>query len=274
MLHTFLAEEQERQTRLYKQQREPKKDQNPSKAKMRDASIQCAPVQLQSAVAAIQMDFSGDIVQELKEQVLNLTKIVSELMAYKSQENTRKIPPGSFLTELLTDSLDDLKEVCPDSYESASATSPETPLSGLMPSNKASVNELHHQPRYNSSPFCHLSRAPLRAIDENCVPSSLTEQQQSNVDGIVFKGTQMSTTALACVDVLFTETDLANGNTGGTFAYQKLDEHKIRYLSSALRQKFNSPSFESQWEAVHTKINAKCRGKRRTMINRLKTQVI
>ena len=172
MLHTFLAEQQERQTRLYKQQWEPKKDQNPSKAKTRDASIQCAPVQLQSADAAIQMDFSGDIVQELKEQVLNLTKIVSELMAYKSQENTRKIPPGSFLTELLTDSLDDLKEVCPDSYESASATSPETPLSGLMPSNKASVNELHHQPRYNSSPFCHLSRAPLRVIAENCVPSS------------------------------------------------------------------------------------------------------
>ena len=141
MLHTFLAEQQEQQTRLYKQQWEPKKDQNPSKAKTRDASIQCAPVQLQSADAAIQMDFSGDIVQELKEQVLNLTKIVSELMAYKSQENTRKIPPGSFLTELLTDSLDDLKEVCPDSYESASATSPETPLSGLMPSTKqASMN--------------------------------------------------------------------------------------------------------------------------------------
>ena len=84
----------------------------------------------------------------------------------------------------------------------------------------------------------------------------------------------MSTTALACVEVLFTETELANGNTGCTFGYQKLDERKIWYLSSALRQKFNSPSFESQWEAVRTKINAKCRGKRRTMNNRLQTQAI
>ena len=84
----------------------------------------------------------------------------------------------------------------------------------------------------------------------------------------------MCTTALACVDVLFTEAELANGNTGGTFGYEKLDERKIRYLSSALRQKFDSPSFQSQWEAVRAKINSKCRGKRRTVINRLKTKAI
>ena len=80
----------------------------------------------------------------------------------------------------------------------------------------------------------------------------------------------MSTTALACIDVLFTEAELANGNTGGTFGYEKLDERKIHYLSSALCQKFDSPSFELQWEAVHAKIYSKCRGKRRTVINRLK----
>lgn len=69
------------------------------------------------------------------------------------------------------------------------------------------------------------------------------------------------------------ESDIAKDDNNNN-QFQKLDECKIRYLSSALRQTFNSPSFESQWEAVRTKINAKCRGKRRNMINRLKTQAI
>ena len=56
--------------------------------------------------------------------------------------------------------------------------------------------------------------------------------------------------ALACVDVLFTEAEPANGNTSDTFGYEKLDESKTRYLSLALRQKFASTSFESQREAM------------------------
>ena len=55
-----------------------------------------------------------------------------------------------------------------------------------------------------------------------------TEQQRQNVDAIIFRGMQMCTTALACVDVLFTEAELAKGNTAGTFGYEKLDERKIR----------------------------------------------
>ena len=82
----------------------------------------------------------------------------------------------------------------------------------------------------------------------------------------------MCTTALACTDALFSEAELANGNTAGSFGYQKLDEHKLSSLSSALRQKFDSPSFEIQWENVKAKINSKCRGKRRTLVKRLKKQ--
>ena len=270
MLHAFLAEQEERQVRL-KQQREHKKVRDPPKAKTTDASIQCALVQMQSADAAVQTDLSGDVVQELKEQVLNLTKIASELMTYKAQTQTIQVsegdqnpPRGSLLTELLSDSIGDLQELCPDSYENSSAATPETPLPGVTP-------------RYNSSPFAYPPRAPLRVIQENGIvnsPPCPTEQQRQNVDAIVFRGTEMSTTALACVDVLFTEAELANGNTGGTFGYDKLDGRKISYLSSALRQKFDSPSFESQWEAVRVKINSKCRGKRRTVIKRLKIKAI
>ena len=69
--------------------------------------------------------------------------------------------------------------------------------------------------------------------------------------------------------MLFTEAKQANRNTGDTFGYEKLYESKMRYLSLALRQKFSSPSFESQWEAMGD-INSK-EGKRRTVIKRLKT---
>ena len=137
MLHAFLAEQQERQVNL-KQQRENKKVHDLPKAKTRDASVQFAPVRRQSADAVVQTDFRGDVVQELKEQVLNLTKIVSELTAYKAQtqtvqvsEDAQKPPQGSLLTELLSDSMSDLQELCPDSYENPSAATPETLLPGL-----------------------------------------------------------------------------------------------------------------------------------------------
>ena len=96
--------------------------------------------------------------------------------------------------------MSDLQELCPDSYENPSAATPETPLPGLTSC-------------YNSSPFGYPPRAPLRAIQENGVMNNLlcpTEQKQQNVDAIIFRGTQMSTTALACVDVLFTEAELVH----------------------------------------------------------------
>jgi len=116
--------------------------------------------------------------------------------------------------------MSDLQDMCPDSYENSSAATPETPLPGLTPC-------------CNSSAFGPPPRAPLRVIQENGVVNNLpcpTEEQWQNVDAIVFRGSQMSTTALACVDVLFTAAELAKGNTGGTFRYEKLDECKIHYL--------------------------------------------
>ena len=69
--------------------------------------------------------------------------------------------------------------------------------------------------------------------------------------------------ALACVDVLFTEAEPANGNTSDTFDYEKLDESKTRYLIC----------FDVFWitKGGHAcDINSK-EGKRRTAIKRLKT---
>ena len=74
---------------------------------------------------------------------------------------------------------------------------------------------------------------------------------------------------MACVDVLFTDEELANGNTSGSNGYWQLEELKLLFLESTLRRKFESAVFTSQWESVRTRINTKCRGKRRTVIRRL-----
>ena len=70
------------------------------------------------------------------------------------------------------------------------------------------------------------------------------------VESIVSFGSNIITTAMAYVDVLFTDKELANGNTSGSNGYQQLDELKDLFLESTLRQKFDSPVFTSQWEKI------------------------
>ncbi|KAJ7371610.1 hypothetical protein OS493_024286 [Desmophyllum pertusum] len=272
MLQTFLAEQEARQARI-KQQRVPKSN-------SRDASIQCdrndAATPSQKSDVAVQTDFV-DVMGDLREQVQNLTQIVAELTALKSQkqrESTMIHRP--LLAELLSDdTLSDLAEFCPDSSENCSVTAAETPLPGLqLPSVVGRPDAFAHQPLSNSSPVTYPSRAPLTVVQQNRQVNNPThgptDEQRRQVEAILFMGKEMSTTALASVDVLFTESELANGNTGGTFGYAKLDEHKLNFLCLRLRQKFDSPSFAGQWENVRIKINSKCRGKRRTVVKRLK----
>ena len=218
----------------------------------------------QTSDVAVQTAFV-DVMGDLREQVKNLTQIVAELTALRSQkhrETTTIHQP--LLTELLSDdTLCDLGEFCPDSSENSSIADAETPLPGLQqPSVVERPDAFRYQPLSNSS--------PLTVIPQNGQVNSPTygptDDQRCRVEAIVFMGKEMSTTALACFDVLFTESELANGNTGGTFGYAKLDEHKLNFLCSRLRQKFDSPSFVGQWQNVRVKINSKCRGKRRTVV--------
>lgn len=292
MLQTFIAEQEERQARL-KQQRAPR-------PKSKHAGVQCdwdnAVAPRQTSDVAVQTDFV-DVMEDLREQVRNLTQIVAELAALKSQkqEDANRIRRGPLLTELLSDTLSELPEICQDSSENCSIATTETPLPGLQPpsadaltyqtlSNREtpqsslqspSADAFTLQPFSSSSPVInYASRAPLAVIQQNNQVDQRTygptNEQRRQVEAILFMGKQMSTTALACVDVLFSENELANGNTGGTFGYNKLDEHKMSYLSSMLHQKFDSPSFAGEWENVRAKIISKCRGKRRTVVKRLK----
>ena len=122
-----------------------------------------------------------------------------------------------------------------------------------------------------------ISRVLLASIHqnqelENTEPGT-TEQQQKKVEAIVALGSQMLTTAMACVDVLFSERELANSNTAGTFGFEKLNEENMWFLWSILCHKFDLSSFMEQWDKVRTKIVTKCREKRRTVVTKLQSQI-
>ena len=100
-------------------------------------------------------------------------------------------------------------------------------------------------------------RSPLSTIDVNQGQvgyriNGPTDEQWRKVEALVFMGSELITSAMACVDVLFTEGELANGNTSGSNGYQQLSEEKLNFLSSTLRQKHESPVFQEQWETVRT----------------------
>ena len=119
-------------------------------------------------------------------------------------------------------------------------------------------------------------RSPLSTIDQTAPfvqrtysSHGPTDDYRRKVESIVSFGSNIITTSMACIDVLFTDEELANGNTSGSNGYWQLEELKLLFLESTLRRKFESAVFTSQWESVRTRINTKCRGKRRTVIRRL-----
>ena len=94
-------------------------------------------------------------------------------------------------------------------------------------------------------------QSPLSNVNQNVQVthcSGPTDEQRRKVEAMVFMGSKAITTAMACVDTLFTDKELANGNTSGSNGYRPLDDLKLRFLASALRQKFDSPVFTDQWE--------------------------
>ena len=60
----------------------------------------------------------------------------------------------------------------------------------------------------------------------------------------------MVSSAMACIDALFSDEELANCNTSGSNGYRELDNLKLRFLMSVLRQKYEYPLFMKQWEDV------------------------
>lgn len=131
-------------------------------------------------------------------------------------------------------------------------------------------------PLSSTSPYPQL-RSPLSTIDTNALVTfnsiyrGPTDDQKRKVEAIVLMSSQIVPSAMAAVNVLFSEEELANENTSGTNGYKKLDDLKLCFLQSVLRQKHESQTYTEDWEDI--KINTRCRGKRRTFLRRLQKQI-
>ena len=97
-----------------------------------------------------------------------------------------------------------------------------------------------------------------------------TDAQRTKITTIVAKGTDKRSAAIASIDVLFTDHEMARCNTSGTKGFHRLDSGKLGFLVSVLQRKFDWPFFSEQWNQIAARINTKCRGKRGTLFHRLK----
>ena len=243
--------------------------------------MQCgSPVVLkQMADASVQTDYY-DVTRELKEQVQNLTEVVKQLTAVKCihQHVPKTLNSPLFEDDQFLDPtvMDVIRNFChnptpsppQESTSTAHESRPNQPP--FRPGNQEELSPVY-------LPQVTQPRQPLMPLEQNIIPQPLrvtnhgpTDEQRRKVGAIVDLGNDLSTTALACVDVLFTDDEMAKGNVSGSKGFQQLESSKMRFLISLLQRKFDSPSFSEEWCQITARINTKCRGKRRTLIQRLK----
>ena len=264
MLNTFLAEQAQKQARLM-QHRVKKNRQT------KDIAIQCTRSP-RTVEVAVQTDIP-DIMEDPWEQVKSSTKIVAELTEMKGRE---KIPSLLVLSDsdltFINQDNDNFVEETPPHAPPSAITSPIIVPESQVPQPVSAPLSLHTYPRPQM-------RSPLSTIARNSqvffTSPSLgpSDQQKQKVEAIVILGKEMISSAMVCVDALFSDEELANSNTSGSNGYRELDNLKLRFLMSVLHQKYESPVFMKQWEDVKSKINTRCRGKRRTVQRRLQKQV-
>lgn len=266
----FLKERNQKHSCLKKKRKEHPKVQTV------EASVQCESgvVLKQTADASVQTDHY-DVVNELKEQIQNLTDVVRQLTAVKSINQQQPKTPSSPLFE---DDLDTAMGVITSFCRDPTPRPPQESAITVLESRPIETQVLSNIEKELSPiylPPVTQPRLPLASVDQN-IPQLLshgpTDEQRCKVGAMVDLGDDLSTTALACVDVLFTDDEMAKGNMSGSKGYQQLDSTKMRFLISLLRRKFVSSSFNEQWSEIAARINTKCRGKRRTLIQRLKKQ--
>ena len=263
MLNTFLAEQAQKQARL-KLQRVEKNRQT------EDIAIQCERSP-QTVEVAVQTDIP-DIMEELRDQVKSLTKIVAELTEMKAREKVTSLPLLSDSDLTFVNEHDDVVEETPPQAPPAAITSAIIVPEPQVPQPLSAPSSL---PTYPPPQM----RSPLSTIDSNspifCSIPSLgpSDQQRQKVEAVVVLGKEMVSSAMVCIDVLFSDEELANSNTSGSNGYRELDNLKIRFLMSVLRPKYESPLFMKQWEDMKSRINTRCRGKRRTVQRSLQKRV-
>ena len=269
MLAEFLNEQNQKQACLKKKRSEQPKVQTV------EASVQCesSVVLKPTADASVQTDYY-DVVKELKEQIQNLTEAVRQLTTVKRIDQQEQKTPSSPFFE---DDLDTAMDIITSFRRDPTPRPPQEPASTVLASRpilQVQTNDDEELSPVYLPPVTPQPRLPLAMVDRN-IPQLLsnygpTDEQRRKVGAIVDLGDDLSTTALACVDILFTDDEMAKGNMSGTKGYQQLDSTKMHFLISLLQKKFVSTSLSEEWPEIAARINTKCRGKRRTLIQRLK----
>ena len=222
---------------------------------------------------AVQTEFP-DVMEDLKEQIRQLAKIVVDLTSLKNRHQSEVRTDQLNGEDILSDSLSDVLPF--DAGLSCNQPVPEMPPEPPCMAQSVPLAVVNSGAMLPPLPLPPSLRSPLSTIDKNAplVQSRYSSQGPTNdhrrkVESILSFGGNIITIAMACVDVLFTDEELASSNTSGSNGYQQLDELKLGFLESTLRWKFEFPDFTNQWESVRTRINTKCRGERRTVIRRI-----
>ena len=278
LLAEFLNEQNQKQAKL---KRRRTRDQ---RVETSEASVQCHISMRSTVDGSVQTDHY-DLTTELRQQILNLTEVVKQLTALGCLHQHEPKPAASPLFDedsdfptLDSEAVASLMGFC---SSPTVQTSQETATSSIQPSESqcpvlSTISQIHREslsPVF--PPQVAPPRPPLQPVDQNVIPlvsssHGPTDEQRAKVTSIVATGTDISTAALACVDVLFTDDEMARCNTSGTKGFQQLDRAKLGFLVSVLQRKFDSTCFSEQWNQIAVRINTKCRGKRRTLIHRLK----
>lgn len=227
-------------------------------------------------------------VNDLKDQVQQLSEMLSDIAEDVKARRVETVKDCAVLAAEVAEVQDDVMfdEDSENSFVNSSIEStmnyilspeiaPNPPLQQFVPLNRPVETSTPPLLQYvvPQRPI-QTPRAPLNDILNltESVTNGPTDEQRRKVSRLVDFGVDMNTAAIASVDVLFTEQELASSNTSGSKGFEQLDASKISFLNSQLKRKFNNPHFSDQWEVVLSKINSKCRGKRRTLITKLKKQ--
>lgn len=240
-----------------------------------DVAVQCACSRETSDVA-LQTDLP-DVMEDLREQIRSLSKIVTDLTELKAKE---QLPIPLCDLVLSPDDNNNIPLEMPPQVPSSINDSPtvpaEQPVNRIVPAPGQNLVALTSP--VNSYPWPQL-RSPLTTITNNYQVSNSstslgpTDEQKRKVEAIVIVGSQMVQSAMAAVNVLFSDEELANSNTGGCSGYLPLHTLKLNFLGRVLHNKYESSTFAEQWEDIKGKINTRCRGKRRTFLRRLQKQI-
>lgn len=272
--------------------------------KLKQKRTESRKVQTREAATQTLISHHKEYLDDLKAQVDNLKEIVKQLTSLQQQqqqhhchqEQRQQVPrelevleqppeqPSNDIVqenqqqeeaEVQENQLSFTEELFYDIDE------PDVPLTDGLDetimniTNICNENQSPAEERTNSPIFAPQTlRQPLREMNTlQTLQTSYfgpSEEQRRRVSNIVNLGTEISTTALASVDALFSDEELATANTSGSRGFNKLDSNKLDFLIISLQRKFGLVVFNDHWIKICERINTKCRGKRRTLVQRLK----